>query len=448
MSQFKNKYGLQRDIPPAVMRQVRRRCGYGCIFCGSFIVQYDHFDPTFVESKSHSPDGIVLLCPNHHQTKTPGQIGVRMIRERLAEIAGKEHVSYWHFPIDMTPSISIGKCRLNGVRSILQIDGENILSIDPPEVEGAPPRVNARFFDSTKKLVAEIKDNTWLCYSRVWDAESVGNRYIVREKHGQLSIELELLEGHLSIARLQLQYGKARVEVERNGAIKVQTFGKKAALLKIPSVPTVTTDSLRWIDIDNSVIRWSADNIHNLLDDLPSENLPLPEARGLKFGKIASTLVLPKFSDSPDPFCTLTINQLAVCPVDVAPPPDASMLEHGDFLRHGRTYFRTEQVMQGEHAYVSAYVPGNEPWRKPWNSIDRSPNSSETFESVVRKIDETLGLMKHEGARASQWAEIMFQKYRWLAICEKQNDAEEVLAEIGMRVPVMYDYYQKKIKNG
>ncbi len=67
-----NKYGLKRSIPAEVKREVRKRCGFGCVICGNGIDDYEHVDPPFKDAKEHDPNGIALLCPNCHAKKTRG----------------------------------------------------------------------------------------------------------------------------------------------------------------------------------------------------------------------------------------------------------------------------------------------------------------------------------------------------------------------------------------
>lgn len=63
---YVNKRGLCRDIPDAIKRDVRQRCGFGCVRCGSAIYRYHHFDPPFEEAETHVSDGITLLCGACH----------------------------------------------------------------------------------------------------------------------------------------------------------------------------------------------------------------------------------------------------------------------------------------------------------------------------------------------------------------------------------------------
>lgn len=50
-------------------REIRRRCGFGCVVCGVPVYHYDHlhgWDPT----RGHVADEITLLCGLHHDLKT------------------------------------------------------------------------------------------------------------------------------------------------------------------------------------------------------------------------------------------------------------------------------------------------------------------------------------------------------------------------------------------
>lgn len=57
---YKNKYGLSRNIPNHIKRAVRQKCGFGCVICGLFICDFDHYAPSFSEAKKHNPDGITF----------------------------------------------------------------------------------------------------------------------------------------------------------------------------------------------------------------------------------------------------------------------------------------------------------------------------------------------------------------------------------------------------
>lgn len=70
---------ISRDIPEAIKRSVRQRCGFGCVICGHPIVEYDHIDD-YSKNKRHDLGNLTLLCRNHHGDKTHKRIPIETLR--------------------------------------------------------------------------------------------------------------------------------------------------------------------------------------------------------------------------------------------------------------------------------------------------------------------------------------------------------------------------------
>jgi len=70
-------------IPESVKRDVRQRCGFGCIICGLPIVEYDHLEE-WATVKEHTVANIVLLCPRHHAEKTKGLLTREQVEANAA----------------------------------------------------------------------------------------------------------------------------------------------------------------------------------------------------------------------------------------------------------------------------------------------------------------------------------------------------------------------------
>ena len=162
-------HGLSRYIPADIAREVRKRSGFGCIFCRSAIIEYDHFDPEFKNAKVHDPDGIVALCGVHHTARGNGQISAQQVREKLRQIRNHQEFSRYKFELNRFPEIRIGLTRIVGVRQILEVDNEDILSFRAPESTAAPPLLNAKFYNRRGMLAAEIVDNEWRAHVGNWD---------------------------------------------------------------------------------------------------------------------------------------------------------------------------------------------------------------------------------------------------------------------------------------
>lgn len=155
-----NRYGLSRHIPVQVTKEVRQRCGFGCVVCGAAVVDYDHFDPEFKDAKKHDPDGIILLCQNCHRRK-----GSFLARSAIAQCAQNPYCLQeghsWE-KIDVTGAVvSLGPVTAFHSTVALQVGGENLIWFNPPEGGEGPPRLNLIVRDQSGSTVIQVKDNIW-----------------------------------------------------------------------------------------------------------------------------------------------------------------------------------------------------------------------------------------------------------------------------------------------
>jgi len=179
-----NKYGLTRIIPPDVKLEVRKRCGFGCVICGSGLFQYEHFDPPFFDCNEHNPTGITLLCGGCHDKKTRGHLAVNTIKRAnsnpRANIRG---FSNGEFDIgEECPSVYLGSFMIHNTENIIRFHGEDILSISQPESEDGPYLLSGRIRDSKGKIIFEIEKNEWKSFKGNWDANVVGQTFTIRSK--------------------------------------------------------------------------------------------------------------------------------------------------------------------------------------------------------------------------------------------------------------------------
>ena len=69
-----------RNIPWPIQREVRQRCGFGCVFCGLPLYEYDHIID-WSKAKTHIADEITLLCDQHHREKTSSLLPLKKVKE-------------------------------------------------------------------------------------------------------------------------------------------------------------------------------------------------------------------------------------------------------------------------------------------------------------------------------------------------------------------------------
>ena len=69
-----------RNIPRPIQREVRQRCGFGCVICGFPLYEYDHLKD-WANVKEHIANDIILLCDRHHREVTSGLLPRRKVIE-------------------------------------------------------------------------------------------------------------------------------------------------------------------------------------------------------------------------------------------------------------------------------------------------------------------------------------------------------------------------------
>ena len=211
-----NRHGLDRTIPCEVARQVRQRCGFGCVCCGDAVIQYDHITPPYADALRHDPAGIVLLCGGCHDRKTRGQLSVATILRAAANPKCKQTGFSWGaFDLGSTdsPVVWLGDVMLWQCDTLLSVNGEPILAIHEPEAPGGPFRLTANFLDRDGNPVLSIVDNEWQTLSANWDVQVEGRRITVRRARGDIVLILRTMPPEaLSIERMSMQHCGVGIE--------------------------------------------------------------------------------------------------------------------------------------------------------------------------------------------------------------------------------------------
>jgi|SRR6185436_11997276 len=186
-----NKYGLSRNIPAEIKREVRQRCGFGCVICGLGIYQYEHVDPLYVNAKEHNPKYITLLCPGCHIKVTNGFWSKSKVKDSM------QH-PYCRSSGFSREVFDIG----NGHPEILFAGSTFINTAMPIVARGIPLivisqdnsnglfSISANFWDTLRRNTLRIIENEWQALASNWDVNVVGSRIQIRENPGKIVLEL------------------------------------------------------------------------------------------------------------------------------------------------------------------------------------------------------------------------------------------------------------------
>ncbi len=215
-----NQFGLSRDIPSSIKREVRRRCGFGCVICGSFIYQYHHHNPPFSEARYHDPEGIALLCGGCHERASKGLLSDSRIKKAVDKPKCLEQ-GFSHFPLDVGenfPVIRLGSSVFVGNPTIISVSGKRLLAVDRPEEIGGPFRISAEFYDQHGNQTCRLVENEWQGFSSNWDITSKGKTITVHSDNGEIALGLRIIPpNEINIDRLNMVYKGYRICVEKNG---------------------------------------------------------------------------------------------------------------------------------------------------------------------------------------------------------------------------------------
>lgn len=187
-----NKHGLSRTIPSGVKRSIRQQCGFGCVICGSGIIQYEHVSPEFHEATEHDPTKMTLLCPQCHAKVTTGfwskEKVLKAMESPMCKTQGfsKELFDIGHGH----PSLQFGGTLLANCPVPVQVQGMPLFKIEPPEEKTAPFLLSGIFCDSKGTMSVQLIKNEWLAYNSNWDVEVAGGAIIIREGKGNIHLKL------------------------------------------------------------------------------------------------------------------------------------------------------------------------------------------------------------------------------------------------------------------
>lgn len=224
----RNSHGLGRTIPAEIKREVRQRCGFGCVRCGLALYDYEHFDPDFKDAREHSPKGITLLCMQCNQKRMRGMLSVETVRSAnknpicLDKGFANETFDFGTEPME----IQFAGLRFTNCDTLIEINGFPLLSIHPPEEPSGPYRLSGRFADQTGEITLAIRNNVWAAGSNNWDVECVGSKITIRNGPREIALVLKSAPPRrLIVEQLNMQFEGIRLRGS-NELLEISFDGK------------------------------------------------------------------------------------------------------------------------------------------------------------------------------------------------------------------------------
>ena len=185
-----------------IQREVRQRCGFGCVICGLPLYEYDHL-LGWANVRRHLADEITLLCDQHHREKganlRPNEIIMEANRIPHNLKTGVSKPYNLHY--------SGSECEIViGGNAFKAADGGYGTVLLPVSVDGTPLLafvlgdghllLNLNVFDEFNQPVLQIKNNQLIQSAAPWDIKLVGRNLIVREAERKILVDISFEPPH------------------------------------------------------------------------------------------------------------------------------------------------------------------------------------------------------------------------------------------------------------
>ncbi len=215
-----NKFGLSRNIPVDVKREIRRRSKFGCVVCRCAFYQYEHIDPEFHDAQEHDSKRMCLLCGHCHDKVTRGLLAKSTVRRRYEEIQEKRDVERPFDQFDLEHNnitVTLGSCIFRNAKTLIVLNGEVVLAIEPPEDQSAFPVLSGYFTDSHGNEIMRIERNEWIGPSIAWDMEIRGNEIFIRSTPDTIALHLRVSPPNaIDVVNLNMRVGNSHLVLRNN----------------------------------------------------------------------------------------------------------------------------------------------------------------------------------------------------------------------------------------
>lgn len=191
----KNQFGLGRHIPADVALEVRRRSKFGCVNCRVVVYQYHHILPEFHEAKSHDPDAICLLCGGCHDRATRGRLSKQTIQAKYEEVQACDDIKRPFEDFDLRTNqitVKLGTATFEQANCLININGTDLLAINPPKDGAIFPSLSGTFCDRSGKEIFRITENVWEGPNDAWDIKVVGQTLEIKTEQNRTALLIEV----------------------------------------------------------------------------------------------------------------------------------------------------------------------------------------------------------------------------------------------------------------
>ena len=193
-----------RNIPEPMKREIRQRCGFGCVVCGLILYDYDHMLRGWAEVREHIADDITLLCTMHHREKTNGLLSIEQVVRanqnpyNLNQGLSKPYNLNWE---GGTGNVVLANNLFTNSIVFKNVKDHPLPYFIPILIDGIPIvgckfedrnlLLNLIVFNQFNECIMRIVDSQMVYKTDIWDVTLIGAVLTIRERKGKILLELE-----------------------------------------------------------------------------------------------------------------------------------------------------------------------------------------------------------------------------------------------------------------
>lgn len=219
-----------RNIPEPMKREIRQRCGFGCVICGSIIYDYDHMLKDWSEVKEHISQDITLLCPGHHREKTNG-----LLTRQQVEAANKNPYNFKnHFSspymLHFTGGVGVAVIANNIFTNdslVKAFEGQNLPYVVPILIDGNPIigfkfqderlLLDIKIFNEFNEPILVVLDNQLVFKPEAWDVDLRGSTLVIREAPRKIVLKLEFCPPNkIIVSKAKIRFNGVHLELKKD----------------------------------------------------------------------------------------------------------------------------------------------------------------------------------------------------------------------------------------
>ncbi|QBJ35245.1 cell division protein [Hafnia alvei] len=224
-----------RNIPLPIQREVRQRCGFGCVICGLPLYEYEHM-AEWALVKRHVSEEITLLCDQHHREKTGGLLPKAMVEAANANPFNLRkgeskpynlHFSGHDMSLKMGSNIftsEISQSQTYSYMSPIMVDGIPLVGFI---IQDNHILLTLNAFDRENNKLIRIVNNQLVYNTSAWDVQLVGTTLTVRQSHREILLEIkfsppnkmEITRGNLYCNGVKISLDGEMMKVNNNSLL-------------------------------------------------------------------------------------------------------------------------------------------------------------------------------------------------------------------------------------